>query len=127
MIEASELRIGNWIKNGIGEDFKANAQTICYFYESQSTLGAFSPIPLTEEWLERFGLTKKIMPDSTPHYTNDNVDFEPGVSPDGKGGFMYCILVDSSTETWQYITHVQYVHQLQNLYFALTGEELELK
>ena len=27
----------------------------------------------------------------------------------------------------QYLTEVKFVHQLQNLYFALTGEELTIK
>ena len=34
---------------------------------------------------------------------------------------------DSSNAGCYYITSIQYVHQLENLYFALTGEELTYK
>lgn len=69
----------------------------------------FKPIPLTEEWLFKFGFEKAL------------------------NGWW------DKTETWcwkddifylgalSWLAECKYVHQLQNLYFALTGEELKTK
>ena len=75
-------------------------------------------IPLTEEWLLKFGLEKL----DIDLYKIDNE---------------YFILFFNETyyiadEDWKNKKRIIgkgliYVHQLQNLYFALTGEELTLK
>jgi len=65
-----------------------------------------SPIPLTEEWLKRFGFRRV---NSTWHKLGN-----------------LCINISHDVEwggNWMGI-RLKYVHQLQNLYFALTGEEL---
>ena len=67
------------------------------------------PIPLTEEWLLKLGFKYFL---DTKIYAIDNFFIEK--EPDNKIAVMYDYLNKS----------VEYVHQLQNLYFALTGEEL---
>lgn len=89
---ANELRIGNWILNGIGEKFEANGYTICYFH---NVLGSFEPIPLKKKWIKKFGLDEQEM-------------------------------IELRKICNWYETDIEYVHQLQNIYFAITGEELEL-
>ena len=78
------------------------------------------PIPLTEEWLVRFGFAI----DTSKHgelATLKN-DFELWKSNGWKewnlqtGGY--------DAESNDFSVDLKYVHQLQNLYFALTGEEL---
>ena len=69
----------------------------------------FQPIPLTEEWLLKFGFERKIGWDDLIYYAKNNVDLYEFLS-----GYEYCDF------------HIKHVHQLQNLYFALTGEELKL-
>lgn len=70
------------------------------------------PIPLTEEWLLNFGFEKK----SGSEFKNDR--------------FIYRFKQrDLIIEGFEYdyngiLCYPEYVHQLQNLYFALTGEEL---
>ena len=74
----------------------------------------FNPIPLTEEWLEKFGL--KLNKNHTCFHIK-GMQFE---IPSMIGGFYdneYGFDEESKIE-------LKYVHQLQNLYFALTGEEL---
>lgn len=67
------------------------------------------PIPLTEEWLKKFGFKK---------FKNYNDWSKGGFILHGrKRGF---VLRKSAPD-------VKSVHQLQNLYFALTGEELKTK
>lgn len=67
----------------------------------------FEPIPLTEEWLVKFGF-KPLVKDW---------QIKGLILHTRKRGFV----VNKK------IPIVKYVHQLQNLYFALTGEELTLK
>ena len=73
------------------------------------------PIPLTEEWLLKFGFEK---------------DFEGDVYKNVNSNSFLCwqnnrveLLDDENNKCMAYCDHV---HQLQNLYFALTGEELTL-
>lgn len=112
---ASELRIGNYVQcDGkiytIGEtDF------VDVFY--------YEPIPITEDWLVKFGFEKKYNRYSEENYFMIN-------------GFGLCIVNLAKCyapatlyDGIQFIRkgiNIIYVHQLQNLYFALTGKELTI-
>ena len=73
------------------------------------------PIPLTEEILLKFGFFKKL-----GNYELENFRFHIS-QPMNFDGFVFC-------EGYSVITDkIQFVHQLQNLFFALTGEELTFK
>lgn len=80
-----------------------------YIYEHK-------PIPLTEEWLTRFGF------DETG-YMNIKSGGIIQVTMNFIGSVMYSI----NGSHWVDISDCRYVHQLQNLYHALTGEELTIK
>ena len=113
---ANELRLGNYVlRNGF---LKENQETFNKIVVSHNDITAcvvasesFQPIPLTEEWFLKLGFHK---------YKGDNSD---------------CFLNDFETSCnrelffWKgtYIQNIKYVHQLQNIYFALTGEELTFK
>ena len=73
------------------------------------------PIPLTKEWLLKFGFKYKEMYYESEYLTALNDCF---IVVERVTGFFY---VDAPNN------EIKYVHQLQNLYFALTGEELEIK
>ena len=76
------------------------------------------PIKLTEQWLIDFGFSKSTAVDNL--YV---IQIEAGVldlMPSDIIGYHVYI-----EDNW--ICRIEYVHQLQNLYFALTGKELELK
>ena len=70
----------------------------------------YKPIQLTEEWLVKFGFIKR-----TP--TGYYFDM----------GRMSINLPDFEYKNIRIDVKLKYVHQLQNLYFALTGEELTIK
>jgi hypothetical protein len=83
----------------------------------------FKPILITKEWVIKLGwkhYTKKRSGDLTRDFGGKlDVDFV-----DGK------IQVKSHYEGFAFyrpLTHIKYVHQLQNLYFLLCGEELKIK
>ena len=125
MIQANELRIGNWVsveKQGVR--YNERIQSISAYsgkfntfedphYERIETL---EPISLTEEWLLKLGFKKQMAwTFYIPIIGNMKLVYYLGE----KGW---------SIGNKEYSDHeCKYVHQLQNLYFALTGEELTIK
>jgi len=80
------------------------------------------PIPLTEEWLFKFGF-------KTRTTENISVQYFIGENPI-TGDWLFDIIWLKGDEYPFYrngFFKIKYVHQLQNLYFALTGEELTIK
>jgi hypothetical protein len=84
-----------------------------------------TPIPLTEEWLRKLGFEIVIeYPDNYKRWSNGIIGFDkaPGEQP------CFGINFDSKDALNKYKSEqLKYVHQFQNLYFALTGEELVMK
>lgn len=124
-MKTTELRIGNLVKlyfdkgsiiiDAIGKD-GINTNLNGSYYD----LDDIEPIPLTEEWLEN-NLSEYIDGSSGSEYGR----FIPC------GGRLYIQVVEepylSDVKGEKKILEPKYVHQLQNLYFALTGQELEIK
>lgn len=107
-MKANELRIGNWLRDNQG-DFKVKAL-------EEGVEFTDIAIPLTTEWLERAGFIKE-MYDEEVWY---ELFYGPWIFLQGdKNGF-----TEVTIEGFEDSLRVKYVHQLQNLYFALTGEEL---
>ena len=107
-----QLRDIIWTNDGIGYELKHlndRAVGVTLYPEK------LKPIPLTEEWLKRFG-----------YYTSNGPWGTIAVRGDGR---KTTYQLDRYGEYWThdregYRVDLKYVHQLQNLYFALTGEEL---
>jgi hypothetical protein len=123
-MNTNELRIGNLCQDKIsGALLKVTGthENDISFYVIDRNLFPLQPgwqaepIPLTEEWLLRFGFEK-----------NDNNQF---ILMEGSVD----ILFNKDLNGWTCdginfsINMTEHVHQLQNLYFVLTGEELKLK
>ncbi len=111
-MEAKELKIGNLVDHfGIT---KINAGMIA---ECEINPSRYNPIPLTEEWYIKFDfnkISKNILyNENYPIITGVDLKFE-------KNGVVLKLNGELSGES-----KIKYVHQLQNLYFALTGKELE--
>ena len=88
----------------------------------------YEPIPLTEEWLEKLGLIKRNQTEELPEELQ-----QPDIDEDGgiwytwiKGAFN--LEIQENGEIWfelySHYKHIKWVHELQNLYFALAEEEL---
>jgi hypothetical protein len=122
-MKASELRIGNYFK-GIRVGIVKSIFTTHFTVEDENGIQLgnsiqdnFQPIPLTEEWLLKFGFEKDEEYDNTFNryisvfngFTTITIDISANV-----------LLLDNME------IKLHFVHQLQNLYFALTGEELTL-
>lgn len=118
-MEATELRIGNYLQYKSGEVFQIHSQDFSSLESIPEYLHP-NPIPLTEEWLLKFGF-KKLSAISFEKYINANKSFTIVYSMNAKRwSFPYHHKINT-------LVSFEYVHQLQNLYFALTGKELLLK
>lgn len=128
MIPANELRIGNWISfNGV-ENYKVEGVTRygVLVYNHAVRLKYFAldlaqGIPLTEEillkrgWQYNNGKTSGDLTKDT--ISKMDIDFIMGelkIKSHYEEGALYRPLP------------INHLHQLQNLYYALTGEELEI-
>ncbi len=115
-MKAEELRIGNIIKT-VGGRLPYWEVTFADFEPISENPENYQPIPLTEEWLLKFGFEKR--KDDSEYYAFNGFYLDSDYIP-----FTMC----NSSGIWDcYAIKQVYVHQLQNLYFALTGEELKIK
>jgi hypothetical protein len=104
-----------WVKDGepVIEYYVKDAGGVQVVNPYFDQISNYEPIPITEEWLLKFGFEKSF----DTNFTLEFLHHELEINISGYG-------------TWlntQDIVSVKYVHQLQNLYFALTGEELTIK
>lgn len=133
-MKSNELRTGNFVKCfGIREVIAIKKDKIKVRHESKHgnfiiewvpiTSLSLEPIKLNEEWLLTNGFKKR------EEILNSNfVTFGIGENIITKD---YAMLIkyfrDDNIFFYQNGFHtIKYIHQLQNLYFALTGEELIL-
>ena len=125
MIPANQLRINNLVyynnqHNEIGLvteiktslipkiDYVGINNRIDIYYQTKH----INPIPLTEEWLLKFGFDNKHNKDKFTIILKGKLNYEKG-----RTYFNSWTILEKQPD---------YVHELQNLYFALTGEELTL-
>jgi hypothetical protein len=128
-MKINELRIGDWYKSvKFGDAVKCDLSDLYDLcaksdgaYNDPPIDEMFEPIPLTEEWLLKFGFEKILK------------YYALGIHQELFSGLMkfrFDRLLQKwifSIGTYKDITRVKYVHQLQNLYFALTGNELTIE
>jgi len=126
-MKAQELRIGNYYLS-FGIDLK-QVETL----SKDKVLIDFNPIPLTEEWLVKFGFKPFNFSNKEKGFIIEHKDWSKSIyvrtfaEPNITGFFTVFNRSECHWEEIQFIAKVTNVHQLQNLYFALTGEELEMK
>lgn len=119
-MNAQELRIGNLVQHKCGAPYKISAHDLIDIIEETFNP---EPIPLTEERLLEFGFEIK---DKNYSLNVGGELFRYAI----KDGF---VIWKTHRNLWQMneytnnYTQYEYIHQLQNLYFALTGKELTIK
>ena len=129
-MKAEELRIGSLLKQGesilkvieIWEDGFSTEHISGGNFENEK----IEPIPLTEEWLVKFGFT----PDDHKIVYDHPAPKEPEKEHKDLGTNFPSFFYNKRLERWMDChtrVCVDFVHQLQNLYVALTGEELTIK
>jgi len=130
-MKSNELRVGNILTVGrydvkVIEIHHLGVQ-VCDLEETQDTwepyVDRIKPIPLTEEWLLNFGFLKEniILTGIAPLNLPDTFSLPNSPFSYSQGKLIL------TTGTGDFCVDTKYVHQLQNLYFELTGKELTLK
>jgi hypothetical protein len=126
-MKANELRIGNLLNHNNGSmvgSFIVGLIHLEDIIKENFHAREYEPIPLTEEWLLKMGFD--ISNSSGYNIKNNGIEIDIWFNDDG---LINDIQISSTNISGAYpnIKHFQYVHQLQNLYFALTNEELTMK
>jgi len=122
MIQTNELRIGNWI-NEFEIATQADSRFIDRLYniELRGKIAIdVTPIPLTPEILEKAGFNEVDGNEWYRFYDKGFLRVFIHHSVDS------CFVSVDGLKIDYYINNF-YLHQLQNLYFALTGEELNIE
>lgn len=128
-LKATELRIGNYAEYFMQdtmdkewwEAFQINGQDIKYLDKHQDDTD-YRPIPLTEEWLDRLGFYSKY---KSNHKMWNIFGFNlHQISDEDENGNK---IPQEQIFYYAFSYEIKYVHQLQNLYFALIGKELTIK
>lgn len=115
-MNARELRIGNFIQtNGILWEVGTHDFGLVY-------KPYFEPIELNDEWLEKFGFIKY---DQMGDWSFWNYKL-PNERYWNIGMLSKGVHVSFGGLNWDDCPIVEYVHELQNLYFAITRNELIL-
>ena len=128
MIKAKELRIGNLatIDGNVVEIYEVTHSVIEIANGAEPySINDIEPIPITEDWLLKFGFEIQKTTTKSYHIDCSNgwdsvifADMQP------EGDFWIGIRSISDGENYVLHTDVKHVHQIQNLYFSLTGDEL---
>jgi hypothetical protein len=111
-MKVNEIRIGNWVY--------LISKNKWYQIESGHDIDEgidsndFEPILITEEWLLKFGCEK-----AKRGFVIDRFRLTYNEQ------YKFWYVVDDSTLS--YITKVEFVHEWQNVYFVLNGNELTIK
>jgi hypothetical protein len=115
-MEAKNFRIGNLVQDFYKQEpyvIDADGIKLCYLIEKegryQTTM--HSGIPLTEKWITKLGFESNMFNWQFGDWRISKIEDRFNV------GYKSVILVRD----------MNYVHELQNLFFAITGTELELK
>jgi hypothetical protein len=128
VIQPQELRIGNLVfyQNEVYE-IKALGSHEANLGDGKGThpYGSISGIPLTGEWLLKFGFER----DESVRVENGilTLDLTKSDSPIHDFVWRNNTFGASGSEFHYDMPQIKYVHQLQNLYFTLTGEDLTIR
>lgn len=125
MIQVNELRHNSYyLLNGKVEKYNI----LSY---GQWDLKCYKPIPITPEILEKCGFNKEL--GWGENYFIKNIPI--GLTKDDAGNYFLCARqpqfdmygdCEDDYRAEPLPTKINSLHQLQNLYFALTGEELQV-
>ena len=145
MIDPKELRIGNLVSTNVDTGtiimptgFPFIVYTIgfsgCEILNDLSKPWAqqepfpakynrLEPIPITPEWLERLGFERKYKNENTIHWVKFSAKHLSFVITECSSLFG----MEYNAYGADHCPQIFHIHQLQNLYHALTGQELTVK
>lgn len=132
MIDVRDLMVGNYVINEnsifqlrLTDDYELVWHFVGskdFHFTAKQAKGKMKPIPITPEWLKRLEFTHDI--DNLWSYK----DFSIFPFLIGKNGdcCSFFISYARAEEGRVWLVDCHYVHQLQNLIYSLTGQELSI-
>lgn len=112
-MKIEELRIGNWIEfDAYGSQFIQVSKESFNEIEEHH----YSYIPINEEWLIKFGFIK------STYYNSEFAEYRTSYEKD-------LFVLKENFEYFNYTNlkcKLEYVHQLQNIFYCLLGKELKI-
>lgn len=120
-MEAKKLMIGNYVKDPYNNTIR--------LVSVEKDASMLRPLPITEEWLNDFGFEKTKRRDA--HVINVG-EYDLYVAVNAFSGTLkkdpswHCsVAIGYGSQPMSIMK--MYVHELQNLFFALTGTELKIR
>lgn len=132
-MKANELRIGNLVydTNHYGGGREIEIDSIHVTSETLSWWNDLCGIPLTKDWLIKFGFETD---EYKQEFSLNTINLDCEYTDEGEWVvFLEGKNIKPTESKNEYHCHyypkaeIKYVHQLQNLYFSLTWEELTIK
>jgi hypothetical protein len=105
MINANELRLSNYV------NYQGKALRVHLLF-SISNNSMWEPIPLSNEWMSKFGIKKFVMS-------------QVEIKKKTESYYQSTIVVNGRKFTFKLYYLIKYVHEFQNVFFSLTGKELQ--
>lgn len=150
-MKAQELRIGNLVNGLSGKtilvetigEYGINASLAGgdsgAWIEHEATFEGLQPIPLNEEWLQKFGFENKGLFENKIYLPNGRGGDMDGATQFVLGQYKHIVYLLAGKFYYQLASctddygdnietvELPYVHELQNLHYALKREELTIK
>lgn len=133
-MKQSELRIGNYVWDSTDNVIQVRSiNSPIYISNASPTIECngihyylyyYKPIPLTEEWLHKFGFEIEEKWDSKAGKNFLQHDKEVVISLSHHYGNHIYLLNAIHNPSPRYM--IEYVHELQNVYHILTGQNLDI-
>jgi hypothetical protein len=120
-MKTTELRIGNLVlSKGVPVQIEEIMwETVRYCF-GEFPIDYVEPIPITEDWLWRLGFERREGLFRLSKYWVEFRNFDRvGVK------ILFGCFQNNKIYITDTLVYTEYVHQLQNIYFALTGKELQ--
>lgn len=128
MIQPEEVRIGNWVQHAGGKKPKMiTVEDFWSHYDRQDNKDRFyyyEPIPLSGEILEKCGFKNLLHEKAIPSREWKIGEFTIFLGFDFVHLHRFSQWVYNYAYTGPQAPVCEYLHQLQNLYYSLTGKEL---
>jgi len=119
-MKRTDFRIGNWVEFKHPNIYYQFTTIQASSFEGYFIEETFKPILIDEHWLLNLGFEKQEgeFSDWYEHKVNYNIGFTiPKIKEYHRTGFQH---------GGNLYPHIKFVHQLQNIFHALTGEELKM-
>lgn len=132
-MRVEELRVGNLVQTLNNDFFDGDAidWSLDMFYwvaECVYNIEDFKPIPLTEEILLDCGFSITCDPENVHYKINVCNEYNEKFVINRKVGYdVFYIQHKDCNDYLHFTTQIKHVHQLQNLFHSITGQELEFK